>query len=180
MGMMLHTRIDNLMVGCILAIALDLGVWPNFIRWLNRPWIAGAAAIYVFLINGFLTKELHGMWTLAAGISISNVCITVIVLYVTSHPTNAVGIVLNNPVIRHIGMISYGIYLWQQLFAFDEPYSTFPWNCILILACAELSYFLVEKPSYYLRDRIPKRPEAARKPALIDADHVETCPVETV
>jgi peptidoglycan/LPS O-acetylase OafA/YrhL len=52
-------------------------------------------------------------------------------------------------------MISYGIYLWQQLFTGEHTF-LFPLNIIFILACAELSYVLVERPSYRWRDRVLK------------------------
>jgi len=64
-------------------------------------------------------------------------------------PTPTLSLIFSNPILRHLGKISYGLYLWQQLFV-DNPNSQwgvlqrFPINVIVALAIAELSYWLVE------------------------------------
>jgi peptidoglycan/LPS O-acetylase OafA/YrhL len=40
------------------------------------------------------------------------------------------------------------------MFTGDNSARFFPWNLAAILACAELSYWLVERPSLRLRDRL--------------------------
>jgi peptidoglycan/LPS O-acetylase OafA/YrhL len=57
-------------------------------------------------------------------------------------------------VIRHLGVISYSLYLWQEMFTGDNNARFFPWKLLAILACAELSYWLVERPSLRLRSRL--------------------------
>jgi len=106
-------------------------------------------------VQGFLSVK--GTWALPFGITLEGLSCAVILIYAVANPTSILGRILNNRVIVHIGMISYGIYLWQQLFVFSEPLSQFPLNTVFILICAELSYFLVEKPSYWLRDIVLRR-----------------------
>jgi peptidoglycan/LPS O-acetylase OafA/YrhL len=153
-GMMLHTRIDTIMIGCILALVLDLQLWSGFLRRITRLDVVLAAAAFVLFVNHPLIDRFKGGYELALGITLQSICCGILVLFATSHSQNPLGKILNHPVLRHIGMISYSLYLWQQLFTFHERFSAFPWNVIIIFACAELSYFLVEKPSFYLRDKV--------------------------
>lgn len=153
-GMMLHTRIDTIMVGCTLALVLDMKLWNSFLRRINRLDVVMAAAIFVLFLNAPLSNHYRGVYRLTVGISLQGICCGILLLYATSHPQNPLGRILNHPILRHIGVISYSLYLWQQLFTFNERFSTFPWNVLIIFACAETSYFLVERPSFYLRDKV--------------------------
>ena len=94
-------------------------------------------------------------YTMALGISLENVAIAVILLYVIFRHTSPVGIILNWRPIRHFGIISYSLYLWQQLFTGPQP-PFFPLNILCIVACAELLYLLVERPSLRLRNRLER------------------------
>lgn len=167
-SMMLHSRIDTIMLGCVMALAIDLGVLTKLFDTIRRSPAIAFGALLLVEFDDFLTIRFAGTWDLALGITIQGLCCAVIVLYCMSQAENLLGRFLNHPVMRHIGTISYAIYLWQQMFSNDEPYSQFPLNCLIILACAELSYFLVERPSYFLRDQVLKkldRPAELKSPA---------------
>jgi peptidoglycan/LPS O-acetylase OafA/YrhL len=93
------------------------------------------------------------MYYMTAGISLENVAIASILLYVVFRHESWAGRFLNLTPLRHVGMISYSLYLWQQLFT--GPFTRwFPLNVLCIFACAELSYFLIERPSFVVRDRV--------------------------
>jgi peptidoglycan/LPS O-acetylase OafA/YrhL len=51
--------------------------------------------------------------------------------------------VLLNPIIQWIGLSSYSIYLWQELFTRHPSWILTP---IGILACSSASYYFIEKP----------------------------------
>jgi peptidoglycan/LPS O-acetylase OafA/YrhL len=64
--------------------------------------------------------------------------------------------VLNNKVVVHIGILSYSIYIWQQLFfvgAFNGFWRTFPYNIPIIYVVALMSYYLWEKQFLKLKNR---------------------------
>lgn len=63
-----------------------------------------------------------------------------LLLYVVRNPGSVSGRVLNNRVIAHIGVISYSLYLWQQLFLGKWH---FPWSVLGALMAAELSWRIV-------------------------------------
>jgi peptidoglycan/LPS O-acetylase OafA/YrhL len=63
---------------------------------------------------------------------------------------------VNNRVLRHLGVISYGLYLWQHMFTRHNSERFVPWNLVAILICAELSHWLIEQPSFWLREQLER------------------------
>jgi len=59
-------------------------------------------------------------------------------------------------------VISYGLYLWQQMFTAGHSWP-FPVSFVILFACAEGSYWLVERPSLRMRDWIEARVPALRR-----------------
>ena len=60
------------------------------------------------------------------------------------------------------GHLSYSLYLWQTIFFVGRYYEpsvlqTFPTNALMLLACACLSYYLVERPLIAYGHRLSKR-----------------------
>ena len=56
--------------------------------------------------------------------------------------------------VAFVGVMSYSIYLWQQVFlnrTSDALFTSFPTNIGLVLVLAALSYFAVERPFLRLR-----------------------------
>ena len=85
--------------------------------------------------------------------TLEGIGISLVTLYVVKRPDTLYGRVLNTPILRHIGVISYSLYLWQSILT-AEAGRFFPFNLAAILLCAELSYWAVERPSQRLRDRL--------------------------
>jgi peptidoglycan/LPS O-acetylase OafA/YrhL len=78
--------------------------------------------------------------------------------------------ILNCKPVAWFGGITYSLYLWQQLFlnrGSSAPWTAFPLNLLLALACGTTSYYLIEKPFLRLREkRAPRRkPQPMPKPA---------------
>ena len=69
--------------------------------------------------------------------------------------------ILNVRPVTWLGQLSYGLYLWQQLFAFGEHPR--PWYFpLLAVGVAAASYYLLEQPMIRLRERSAgRRKEAA-------------------
>jgi peptidoglycan/LPS O-acetylase OafA/YrhL len=175
-GMMLHTRIDTIMIGCVLALVIDMKLWERFLAMINTTVTASLAAFFVLFVDLPISEHLKGNYSLPIGISLQGFCCGIIVLYTISHPHNLVGRFLNNRIIAHIGIISYSLYLWQQLFTANERFAWFPLNIGLIFLCAELSYFLVEKPSFTIRDKFLAMiwKQEDKRPIPVDAERLDT------
>jgi peptidoglycan/LPS O-acetylase OafA/YrhL len=88
-----------------------------------------------------------------------NVGIALLVDHCVRYPHHLVGRFLNARPVVAVGLMSYSLYLWQQLFlrdgvpAFQQP---FPVNLALTFAAGFASYRLVERPSLRLRQAIER------------------------
>ena len=152
---MLHTRLDAIMVGAFLALAQHQRVFQRLLALLARPICLLPALLY-FLAQPFLVARFKGAFILPLGFSLDAITCGVVLLFATQSPQSLFGRALNLPWLRHIGIISYSLYLWQQLFTGHNT-RLFPLNLIPIVLCAEASYWLIEKPSFRLRNRFMRK-----------------------
>jgi peptidoglycan/LPS O-acetylase OafA/YrhL len=64
--------------------------------------------------------------------------------------------VLNHRAVTSIGILSYSLYLWQQLFLNSSKTSfvcSYPQNVIFAFLAAALSYCVIERPFLALKSR---------------------------
>ena len=169
MWMLAHTRLDMLMFGCALAL---FRTTPRFQTLINQFVRSGGVPISLVTLL-VITPMMHLLWPKSfmnvAGYSLTGIAVTTCIHYFVRNPRSAVGGFLNAGWITHLGVLSYSIYLWQELF-FNEKNKTLagalPWSIVFTLAIAEFSYWCIERPSLRLRDRVfSKRRSATR------ADH---------
>ncbi len=87
---------------------------------------------------------------------------TILMLYSILHPGKGCFQILNWNWIRHLGILSYSIYIWQQMFCgtaqsvFDMEHAwwvNFPAWILVTLLAAHISYFMLERPLFRLRDK---------------------------
>ena len=109
------------------------------------------AAIFLFVVSPYLTTRLHRYYLLPLGYGLDNLAIAYLLLYMVRNPDSVSGRVLNHRVIAHIGIISYSLYLWQQLFLWKWH---LPWSVLGAFIAAELSWRIVEIPALRMRDRV--------------------------
>lgn len=154
---LLHTRADALMCGCLAAL---LAGNPMFeacaARWLRPRW-AVACGVFLALGSPAMAMVFRGRYELVFGLSLESLAVTFLVLYSVRHPASGLGRVLNWRPHVHLGIISYGVYVWQQLFCkgpFGPWFRSFPWNVICAIAMGQLSWWTVEAWSRRMRARI--------------------------
>jgi peptidoglycan/LPS O-acetylase OafA/YrhL len=148
---------DTLMVGCLLALVNGRAAWEKWHRRFVTPASTAMMAIVGFVVVPYLSAKLTGpigsAVMTALGNTVTSFCIGGVLLYVVENSTSIAGRFLNLRFLRHIGVISYGLYLWQQLFT--SPDSAFPaYRYLLIFAAAEASFWLIERPIMRLRQRL--------------------------
>jgi peptidoglycan/LPS O-acetylase OafA/YrhL len=154
-GIMLHTRLDTLMFGCAMALLWKEARFNRLVEKLLHPALFAFSIFYISILAPCLSARFDARYDWTIGYTLRGLLISIVLLYVVRKPISFPGRMLNLGPVRHIGIISYSLYLWQQMFT--GPHSLlFPLNLILIWACAELSYWLVERPSYRLRDETEK------------------------
>jgi peptidoglycan/LPS O-acetylase OafA/YrhL len=168
LGYMTHTRGDALMVGCVAALLIDN---PRFRRILDGAFARRLPLLAIpFLLLGspLLHKRFGGVYMLPVGYSIEAVAIILTLLWLVERPGTPMGRLLNTKVVAHLGIISYSLYLWQQLFTRGHHW----WSVPATVLAAEASFWLVERPFLRLRDRFMK----SRRPVLPQPIWVMTSP----
>jgi len=141
---------DVLAVGSLLAILRPrLNVNARYLSALASGWFWLVPAA-VLAANYIPSTKVR--WLL--GESMMNVGIALTIDWAIRNPSHAVGRFLNLRVVSFIGVLSYSLYLWQQLFLNRDstsPLCAFPVNIILACVMALASYWLLETPFLRLR-----------------------------
>ena len=138
------TRIDALLWGCVAAMLYPkIEARLRALRWKNI-WLP----LSVVLIAAIL---LH-----VPGLSLFQAMLFPALLMSTAAlPESLLSRILEWPLLRWIGRLSYSLYIWQQFAIFPVlvPHSPvaalqhFPFNIGLIFLFASASYYLIEKPA---------------------------------
>ncbi len=141
---------DQLAVGCLLAIFAP-----------RLPKVSGYLALAMVFAVIFVpwfpaTSPARTLFMLFIARPMLHVSIAGLVLHVIQVPYRA----LNWTPVVWLGRISYSVYLWQELFCSNPALHLGYVLVVPTLACACLSYYLVEQPMLRLRERRARRPES--------------------
>lgn len=152
---------SQLAIGCLLAILaprlprisgpIALVMLAGFIA---APWFVATSRARTLLELFVLSPALH-------------IAVAGLVLHIIQRPYRF----LNWAPVAWLGRISYSLYLWQELFC-SNP--TLHAGYLLVLpsvACACLSYYLIERPMLLLRDNWTRKPSPPRQ-VLAPAENV--------
>ena len=157
---------DYVAAGSALALFESYSQWNR-----GRSILAAIMKSRATPLAGLLALVLHlsfasGMrWTFAIGIVLSipaeALLIALFIAWCVRNPQHVIGRILNMRMLRVIGVGSYSLYLWQQMFFGVESPFALRWSFFVRLVgaglCAAASYWLVERPSLRLRARIERR-----------------------
>lgn len=150
------TRMDSIATGCLLAFLAWDDRWRSRLDGLCRKGVAPAAAV-LFLIGSLFVSSFSAAITVGIAYTFNAICIAILVWSSLIQSDRWWTKALNQPALCAVGVGSYSIYLWQQLFLNgrnDGLLCSFPLNIFLSLAVAALSYHLVEKPCLALKQRV--------------------------
>jgi len=152
---------DSILFGCIAALVVcgNSMLAARTLRWCSSPTVLVAAlCCYVSpaLQHANAAGEVNNASPLAY---VQRLGVVLVLLWICCNQTSPVVRALEFRPVRYLGRISSGIYLWQGLFVrngpgdpagwFDRP----PFNVILAIACAAVSFELVERRFLALKDR---------------------------
>lgn len=154
---MLHTRIDAIMFGCLVALAQDTP-WFEALYRKAVPFVP-FFVFYLFVLDPILVLHGGGVFHFLISFSVGGVAIAVTMLWLIRNAESLPGRVLNSAPMRWIGVLSYSLYIWQTIFLHEQNHSfwgRYPANYLWILLCACASYYLVERPALRLRDCVMK------------------------
>lgn len=150
-----HNRLDALFLGALMALC-----WSA--PWLQRLAATAARPLYqltaLLLLLGTVRAETlwHGRFMSPVGYTLQAVLIAGVIagLQVRS---GALRTLLETRILVHVGVISYSVYLWQQLFtlsAVGHWWSALPVAILGPFLAAEVSYRLIERPLQSVRARL--------------------------
>src|SRR5438094_527980 len=147
---------DAIAMGCLLA-GLEgwLGRRPLYRRLLTSPLFLLVPA----LVIAISTLPEHPRLAHVLG-TLMNAGVAVCIHRCVRQPADGVGRLLNSRPLVWIGVMSYSIYLWQQIFlnrSSPVPLCAFPLHLALVFGAAALSYGLIERPALTWRARLESR-----------------------
>ena len=161
---MVYGWLDTMMAGCLLAL---INQKPWFVHWKRRyltPWTVGLMTVTAFYLlpelDRLLVSPYKGFTAFLVTPTVRALCIAGMMIYVVDHEHGLAGKLLNWKWVRRAGLISYSLYLWQQIFM-SEQLHVLPYGYLYLLAAAIASYLLVEQPALKLRSWLERRPPSA-------------------
>jgi peptidoglycan/LPS O-acetylase OafA/YrhL len=157
-GTSFETTADALAAGCVLALAGRHNMLPSL--WLRLRGWSWTPLIALSLVVLPLRWYEYPSRFLTIGWSVVIVACALLVDWSVHNPLSGFGRLLNSAVMRAVGVRSYSIYLWQQLFLDHRGTSwltSFPANVALSLAAGAASYAIIEQPALRFRSRLERR-----------------------
>lgn len=158
-GMMLQTGGDSILFGCLGALIENGGGFKEkWMKFIENNYIIIASTIFLFILSPLLSIHFKGSYDLLFGIGLNNVFIMILIFWCIYIPSKFANF-LNAKPLMHIGVLSYSLYIWQQLFLTDIYTSwvnRFPQNLLLVFVTATVSYYAIEKPILGLKKRVKK------------------------
>lgn len=162
---MFHMRMDGLMMGCALAIVHSETWFARAWKRIERPAVALCSLVFLCGISPALSRRFAGYYRMPVGYTLDNAAIAYLLFYLVRNPLSIGGRILNWRPMVHLGVLSYSLYLWQQLFL--GPGIAHPiLGIFCALACSEISWHIVERPSLKLRDLMVGKLGKRRSPML--------------
>ena len=149
------TRLDTISAGCLLALACRNDFWRGRLDQLTRP---ACLVLYFAVLCTSLTLSAYAKYHLCLSYTVNAFCISML-MWGVIRSEGLMARILANPILTTLGIGSYSIYLWQQLFVYPKQtawYHAFPQNVALSLGAAALSFWLIERPFNRLKDRMAK------------------------
>ncbi len=147
---------DSIAAGCLLAI-YEPSIRPRLAWMADSPGIALALPATAWTIAGACAGDT--MFTPMRCMTVFWGAVPVLIALWVFLLVERKDWILNNRLVSTIGVLSYSMYLWQQVFTLNHEYSWFI-ALPLLGGCAVLSYILVEKPMLRLGASVRFRKQA--------------------
>lgn len=144
---------DSLATGCLLALLrskLERQRW--YLRLFHPAWSIVLIAL-VLVMNRLSGYTIVGV----LGTPVLNLALAVLIHRSVFLAHSPIGAFLNWRPVVFVGVLSYSLYVWQQLFLNRSSgawMNAFPQNICFAVAAALASYYLLEKPFLALRHRL--------------------------
>jgi peptidoglycan/LPS O-acetylase OafA/YrhL len=157
----IEARIGLLMAGCAIAFVLDSPSWKQQIRMLPKWPIPARALLVLILLLGApfgpsASASIGARIVRMASPSLEALLVALALPTLIAGKPGLAFRVLNLPLARHFGKLSFSIYIWQQLFLVPGSCNTFMpllWRLLALYFVSLCSYYFLERPFLRLRSR---------------------------
>jgi len=159
---MMHTNLDAFMFGSAIALIEGSIKFECIFQKVCRGKTVIFAALFLLFISPLLIKQFKGLYLLPIGSSLEGIALIFVMMWLVRNANTAVGKFFNSKLLVYLGVLSYSLYLWQQLFLTrlnTTWLGLFPLNLLCCYIAAEISYRCVEKPFWKFR-KLLKRKES--------------------
>jgi peptidoglycan/LPS O-acetylase OafA/YrhL len=148
-----------IVVGCILAMSWE--------RMRARKTLFASSFFSILLLLASTLQlyfwRIHSLWHVPR--LVMSLLIGLCIFHCVETPENIIGKILNSRLLSAIGVLSYSLYVWQEMFLIYSPgtKTVIPWNLMATLGVAVVSYNLVERPFLRLKSRFaPSDPHTTK------------------
>lgn len=157
------SHFDSLAIGCLAAVVAVQRPAAIERVLVQRPLPVSLSALLAILLPALLIREhTGGILSIPLGETLQGAGVAVLILQSITLCHSGPFRILNTAPARVLGVLSYSLYLWQQLFCSNPRelglatgwYFSFPTWIVAALAASATSYFLLEKPLLSLRKRL--------------------------
>ncbi|SDD72956.1 acyltransferase family protein [Pedobacter soli] len=155
---------DAIFLGSLLSIVSFKRFINPLAKYWSNQYFHFLAIFLVFFIYYSLHRGMFGKFLLPFGYILSDLAIGYLLLATIINAKGLIYNTLNNAVMVKLGVISYSLYIWQQLFIVPLNYNPeilpraqFPFNILISIFVAFLSYYCFEKHFLNLKKRLTNR-----------------------
>lgn len=138
--------------GCLYALARDGCRLPS-VSAKNSARIAWAALGALLIIS---TSGGQPIFWAGIGSVLANVLVVLLLHGALNSDGTRLFNILNSRIATEIGVISFSLYLWQEVFLFGGFKIAAPWNLCVIFIFAYTSYYVIERPFLSLKNKLVK------------------------
>lgn len=161
LGTMLHTNFDSISAGVLLGELLRQDTLKDrLIRLANNKYILISSIVFLVFISPILSIHYKGIYLMTFGKTLELIGISIVITAAISNRKTLMFDILNSKLLSYIGVISYSLYLWNNLFLYSDGsmiVNKFPLNFICTFGMGIFSYYLIEKPFLRIKDRLKKQ-----------------------
>lgn len=159
------TRLDELMVGCLLAVLLKRRALASCWRVVSANTLLPLVTIALLALSVYAGEVYVERYRDVFGFAIEPLLIAVLIVQMISFSSTRLWSWTEWPVLRFLGRISYSLYLYQQLVLHPTRKALAAYPVILQLAgailvtiiLATISHYLIERPFLKLKSASPRR-----------------------